>query len=97
MVTGVETTGLILAALRLLIEPLSVYKMGLGKTEIVLGFKQKRYKVKVERLRLRLQGQSAPLHLNLAKLVGRAARTRISQTCQKTTMTCFRVAKSEKV
>ncbi|KAL9133434.1 MAG: hypothetical protein Q9175_005386 [Cornicularia normoerica] len=32
--------------------------MGLGKTEIVLGFKQKRYKVKVERLRLRLQGQS---------------------------------------
>lgn len=68
-----ETAGLVLAVLPFLIEALSVYKRGLEKTGIVLGFKQKRYKVKVERLRLRLKGQSASLHLNLAKLVGRAA------------------------
>ncbi len=73
MVTGVETAGLVLAVLPFLIEALSVYKKGLEKTGVVLGFKQKRYKVKVERLRLRLQGQSASLHLNLAKLVARAA------------------------
>ena len=73
MVTGVETAGLVLAVLPLLIEALSVYKKGLEKTGIVLGFKQKRYKIKVERLRLQLKGQSASLHLNLAKLVGRAA------------------------
>ena len=73
MVTGVETAGIVLAVLPLLIEALSVYKKGLEKTGIVLGFKQKRYKIKVERLRLQLKGQSASLHLNLAKLVGRAA------------------------
>ena len=73
MVTGVETAGLVLAVLPLLIEALSVYKKGLEKTGIVLGLKQKRYKLKVERLRLRLQGQSASLHLSLARLVGRAA------------------------
>lgn len=73
MVTGVETAGIVLAVLPLLIEALSVYKNGLEKTGIVLGFKQKRYKIKVERLRLQLKGQSASLHLNLAKLVGRAA------------------------
>ena len=71
--SGVEAAGLVLAVLPLLIEALSVYKKGLEKTGIVLGFKQKRYKAKVERLRLRLKGQSASLHLNLAKLVGRAA------------------------
>ena len=73
MVTGVETAGLVLAVLPLLIEALSVYKKGLEKTGVVLGFKQKRYKLKVERLRLQLKGQSASLHLNLAKLLGRAA------------------------
>lgn len=73
MVTGIETAGLVLAVLPLLIEALSVYKQGLEKTGIVLGFKQKRYKLKVERLRLRLKGQSASLHLNLAKLICRAA------------------------
>ena len=71
--SGVEAAGLVLAVLPLLIEALSVYKKGLEKTGIVLGFKQKRYKAKVERLRLRLKGQSASLHLNLAKLVGRAS------------------------
>ena len=73
MVTGVETAGLVLAALPLLIEALSVYKKGLEKTGVVLGFKQKRCKLKVERLRLQLKGQSASLHINLAKLVSRAA------------------------
>ncbi|CAD6592418.1 MAG: hypothetical protein ASARMPREDX12_006076 [Alectoria sarmentosa] len=73
MVTGIETAGLVLAILPLLIEALSVYKKGLEKTGMILGFKQKRYKLKVERLRLRLKGQSASLHLNLAKLIGRAA------------------------
>ena len=73
MVTGVETAGLVLAVLPLLIEALSVYKKGLEKTGVVLGIKQKRYKLKVERLRLQLKGQSASLHLNLAKLVSRAA------------------------
>lgn len=73
MVTGIEPAGLVLAVLPFLIEALSVYKKGLEKTGIVLGFKQKRYKVKDERLRLRLKGQSAWLHLNLAKLLSRAA------------------------
>ena len=36
MVTGVETAGLVLAVLPLLIEALSVYKRGLEKTGIVL-------------------------------------------------------------
>ena len=72
MVSGVETAGLVLAVLPLLIEALSAYKKGLEKTGIVLAFKQKRYKLKVERLRLQLKGQSASLHLNLAKLIGRA-------------------------
>lgn len=71
--TGIETAGLVLAVLPFLIEALSVYKQGLEKTGIVLGFKQKKYKIKVERLRLRLKGQSASLHINLTKLVGRAA------------------------
>ena len=71
--SGVEAAGLVLAVLPLLIEALSVYNKGLEKTGIVLGFKQKRYKAKVERLRLRLKGQSVSLHLNLAKLIGRAA------------------------
>ena len=71
--SGVEAAGLVLAVLPLLIEALSVYKKGLEKTGIIVGFKQKRYKAKVERLRLRLKGQSASLHLNLAKLLGRAA------------------------
>ena len=73
MVTGVETAGLVLAVLPLLIEALSVYKNGLEKTGIVLGVKQKRYKLKVERLRIQLKGQSALLQINLAKLVGRAS------------------------
>ena len=73
MVTGVETAGLILAALPILIEALSVYKSGLDKTATVLGFKQKKYKIKVERLRRRLQTQRASLHINLSKLIGRAA------------------------
>lgn len=73
MVTGIETAGLVLAVLPLLIEALSVYKKGLEKTGVILGYKQKRYKVKVERLRLRLTGLSASLHLNLSKLAGRAA------------------------
>lgn len=77
MVTGIETAGLVLAVLPFLIEAPLVYKKGLKKglekTGIVLGFKQKRYKVKVETLRLRLKGQSAWLHLNLAKLLSRAA------------------------
>ena len=73
MVTGVETAGLVLAVLPLLIQALSVYKKGLEKTGIVLGFKQKRYKLKVERLRLQLTSLQTSLHVNLAKLVGRAA------------------------
>ena len=71
--SGVEAAGLVLAVLPLLIEALSVYKKGLEKTGIVLRLKEKKYKVKVERLRLKLQGHSASLHLSLAKLIGRAA------------------------
>ena len=73
MITGIETAGLVLAALPLLIQALSAYKSGLEKTEVILGLKQKRYKLKVERLRLRLEGQSVSLHINLAKLIARAA------------------------
>ena len=73
MITGIETAGLVLAALPLLIQALSAYNSGLEKTGILLGVKQKRYKLKVRRLRLRLEGQSMSLHVNLAKLIGRAA------------------------
>ena len=73
MITGIETAGLVLAVLPLLIQALSAYNGGLEKTGIVLGLKQKRYKVKVGRLRLRLEGQSVSLHINLAKLIGRVA------------------------
>ena len=72
MVTGIETAGLVLAVLPLIIQALSAYNGGLEKTGIILGLKQKRYKLKVERLRLRLEGQSVSLHINLAKLIGRA-------------------------
>ena len=71
--SGVEAAGLVLAVLPLLIEALSVYKKGLEKTGIILKFRQKRYKKKIERLRLRLIGQNTSLHLNLTKLLGRAA------------------------
>lgn len=73
MVTGIETAGLVLAGLPLIIQALSAYNSGLEKTGIILGLKQKRYKLKVERLRLRLEGQSVSLHINLTKLIGRAA------------------------
>ena len=73
MVTGIETAGLVLAVLSLLIQALSAYNSGLEKTSNILGLKQKRYKLKVERLRLRLEGQSVSLHINITKLIGRAA------------------------
>ena len=73
MVTGIETAGLVLAVLPLIIQALSAYNSGFEKTGILLGLKQKRYKLKVERLRLRLEGQNVSLHINLAKLIGRAA------------------------
>ena len=73
MVTGVETAGLVLAVLPLLIEALAVYKKGLEKTGIVLGPKQTRYKIKIKWLKLQLESQNASLHTNLGKLVGRAA------------------------
>ena len=73
MVTGIETAGLVLAVLPSLIQALSAYNSGLEKTGIILGVRQKKYKLKVERLRLRLEGQSVSLHINLAKLIGRAA------------------------
>ncbi|KAL2040642.1 hypothetical protein N7G274_006621 [Stereocaulon virgatum] len=41
MVTGVETADLILVALPIYIEALSVFKSGLDKTARVPGFKQK--------------------------------------------------------
>ena len=55
MVTGIETAAVVLAVLPLLIQALSAYNSGLEKTGIILGLtknKQKRYKVKVERIRL---------------------------------------------
>ncbi len=73
MATGIETAGLVLAVLPLIIQALSAYNSGLQKTGILLGLKPKRYKLKVERLRLRLEGQNVSLHINLAKLIGRAA------------------------
>ena len=73
MVIGIETAGLVLACLPLIIQALSAYNSGLEKTGIILGVKQKRYKLKVGRLMLKLKGQSASLHINLVKLIGRAA------------------------
>lgn len=73
MVTGIETAGLVLACLPLIIQALSAYNSGLEKTGVILGVKQKRYKLKVGRLMLKLKGQSASLHINLVKLIGRAA------------------------
>ena len=55
MVTGIETAAVVLAVLPFLIQALSAYNSGLEKTGIILGLtknKQKRYKVKVERIRL---------------------------------------------
>ena len=48
MVTGIETAGLVLAVLPLIIQALSAYNSGLEKSGIILGLKQKRYKLKVE-------------------------------------------------
>lgn len=73
MVTGIETAGLVLAVLPLLIEALSVYKSGLEKTGILLSRHQKRYKLKVEKLRTQLLAHRASLHNKLEILVRRAA------------------------
>ena len=73
MITGIETAGLVLACLPLIIQALSAYNSGLEKTGIILGLKQKGYKLKVGRLRLRLDCQRASLHINLTKLIERAA------------------------
>lgn len=73
MVTGVETAGLVLAVLPLLIQALSVYKSGFEKTGLVLGLRQKKYKIKVNRLIIKLQGLSTSLQISIFKLIARAA------------------------
>ena len=76
MVTGIETAAVVLAVLSLLIQALSAFKSGLEKTGIIFGLtkdKQKKYKVKVERISIRLEWGRVNLHLDLLKLIGRAA------------------------
>ena len=76
MVNGTETAAVVLAVLPLLIQALSAYNSGLEKTGLILGLtknKQKKYKVKVERISIQLEWGRANLHLDLLKLIGRAA------------------------
>jgi hypothetical protein len=75
MVTGVETAGLVLAVLPLIIQALSEYRSGLEKTAFILGRKQnvQKYKNKIGKLVRRLGSLRTHFKQNLAKVVGRAA------------------------
>jgi hypothetical protein len=71
MVTGVETAGLVLAALPLIISALTSYQKGLERTSNLWNRKQ--YELKVRRLIIRLKAQRAQFGLNMMKLIKTAA------------------------
>jgi hypothetical protein len=76
MVTGVETAGIVLAVLPLLIEALKAYKEGLEKTRLIASLTSKsrrRLTIKIERLILRLGAQRVHFESNLTKLFRLAA------------------------
>ena len=73
MVAAIELAGVVVVVLLSIIQALSAYKSGLEKTDIILNPKQQRYKVKVGRLRQRLEGQRMSFRMSLLKLIGRAA------------------------
>jgi hypothetical protein len=75
MVMGVETAGLVLAVLPLIIQALSEYGTGLEKTAFILGRRQnvQKYKNKIGKLVRRLSSLRTHFKQNLAKVVGRAA------------------------
>lgn len=72
MVTGVETAGLILAVLPLLIEALGSYKEGLEKEKMILGITiqaRKRLALKVELLVIELKEQLCHVGITLRTLI----------------------------
>ena len=71
MVTGVETAGLVLAALPLIISALTSYQKGLKQTSNLWSRKQ--YKLKVQHLIICLKAQRAQFGLNMMKLIKSAA------------------------
>ena len=70
MVTGVETAGLVLAVMPLIIQALSEYGCALHKTAFILGRKQnlQKYKNKIGKLVRRLGSLRTYFKQNLAKL-----------------------------
>lgn len=72
MVTGVETAGLILASLPIVVQVLTEYQSGLRKTLFVLG-KSKTYQTKVRRLARQLNILHTNLQQVLTRVIGTAA------------------------
>lgn len=70
MVTGVETAGLVLASLPIVVQVLTEYRSGLRKTLFILG-KSKTYEIKIGRLARQLK----TLHMNLQQVLTRVIGT----------------------
>ena len=98
-VTGIDTAAVVLAVLPLLIQAFSAYNSGLEKTGIILGLtknKQNRYKVEVERIRIRLEWERADLHLDLLKLSEEQVQLKILHACPSNMMTYSGLGKLQK-
>ncbi|KAL8850115.1 MAG: hypothetical protein Q9221_004932 [Calogaya cf. arnoldii] len=72
MVTGVETAGLVLASLPIVVQVLTEYRSGLRKTLFLLG-KSKSYQNKIGKLARQLQVLYTNLQQILTRVIGAAA------------------------
>ncbi|KAL8655747.1 MAG: hypothetical protein Q9226_002919 [Calogaya cf. arnoldii] len=72
MVTGVETAGLVLASLPIVVQVLTEYRSGLRKTLFLLG-KSKSYQTKIGKLARQLQVLYTNLQQILTRVIGAAA------------------------
>ena len=72
MVTGVETAGLVLVSLPIVVQILTEYRSGLRKTLFLLG-KSKSYQTKIGKLARQLQVLYTNLQQILTRVIGAAA------------------------
>ncbi|KAL8924562.1 MAG: hypothetical protein Q9172_002646 [Xanthocarpia lactea] len=72
MVTGVETAGLVLASLPIVVQVLTEYQSGLRKTLFIFG-KSKKYEIMIRKLARQLGILQNNLRLVLTRVIGTAA------------------------
>lgn len=73
MVTGIETAGLVLAALPIVVQVLTEYRSGLRKTLFILGKRSKTYESKIGKLARQLKILQTNLHQVLTRVIGTVA------------------------